>query len=142
MKDKTYSVLIADDDPLIRQVLRLLLRGSEYDVIGEAANGDAALAMVQSLQPDFVLLDIKMPGLDGLDVLKRLRDMMMSAHIIIVSADSTSDKVQRAVAYGADGYIIKPFNAGVVLDAFERCLSAPDPRPPQERESRPAPEKP
>lgn len=126
MNNKRTSVLIADDDSYIRGVLRLLLRSDEYEVVGEAADGEAALELCSRLRPAVVLLDINMPNKDGLEVLDELNAAKYSGKVVLISADATLDKVQLSVQKRAAGFIVKPFNSGTVLDELRMCLQKPD----------------
>ena len=126
MNNKRTSVLIADDDSYIRGVLRLLLRSDEYEVVGEAADGEAALELCSRLRPAVVLLDINMPNKDGLEVLDELNAAKYSGKVVLISADATLDKVQLSVQKRAAGFIVKPFNSGTVLDELRMCLQKTD----------------
>ena len=110
------SVLIVDDDSLMREMLKAILRSEEYQVVGEAANGEDAIALCARLSPRLVLLDIHMPKMDGLQVLAASKQAQPEVKVIMVSADATMDKVAEAVQKGAVGFVIKPFNAARVLD--------------------------
>jgi two-component system chemotaxis response regulator CheY len=116
------SVLIVDDDSLMREMLKAILRSEEYQVVGEAANGEDAIALCARLNPRLVLLDIHMPKMDGLQVLAAIRQAQPGVKVIMVSADATMDKVAEAVQKGAVGFVIKPFNAARVLDKVGECI--------------------
>jgi two-component system chemotaxis response regulator CheY len=116
------SVLIVDDDSLMREMLKAILRSEEYQVVGEAANGEDAIALCARLSPRLVLLDIHMPKMDGLQVLAAIRQAQPGVKVIMVSADATMDKVAEAVQKGAVGFVIKPFNAARVLDKVGECI--------------------
>jgi len=120
------TVILADDDPLIRELLRLILRTSNYNVVAEASHGDAVLALNGNLHPDIVLLDIAMPGMDGLSVLKALRAASPACRVVMISGGATADRVREALALGASGFIVKPFTPGKLLDELEMALG---PRP-------------
>ena len=122
MNNKRTSVVIADDDSYMRGLLRLLLRTDEYDVVGEAANGEAALDLCGRLRPAVILLDINMPNKDGLEVLDDLNAAKYAGKVVLISAEATLDKVKLALQKGAAGFIVKPFNSGTVLDELRLCL--------------------
>jgi two-component system chemotaxis response regulator CheY len=122
MNNKRTSVVIVDDDPYMRGVLRLLLRSDEYEVVGEAAHGEAALELCIRLRPAVVLLDINMPNKDGLEVLDELKTAKYAGKVVLISGEATLDKVKLAVQKGAAGFIVKPFNSGTVLDELRICL--------------------
>jgi two-component system chemotaxis response regulator CheY len=121
-KKKKASVLIVDDDALMREVLRTVLREGEFDVVGDASNGEDAADLCAKLKPDVVLLDINMPRLDGIDGLARIRANSPACKVIMISSAATVDRVRDAVAGGAAGFIVKPFNAGRVLQEIEDLL--------------------
>lgn len=116
------SVLIVDDDPMIRQVLRLMLREFGYTVVGEADNGDEGLAACNRYKPDIVCLDINMPGTDGLTTLQMIREQQPGTIVIMVTGDASATVVKESIAKGAAGYILKPFNAAKVVDSIEAII--------------------
>jgi len=120
---KNYSVLVVDDDNLMREMLKAILRSEEYQVVGEASNGEDALALCARLKPRLVLLDINMPKMDGLQVLEAIRQAQPETKIIMVSAEATMDKVTEAIKKGAAGFVVKPFKAARVLDKVSECIN-------------------
>lgn len=118
------SVLLVDDDGMLREMLGLILLGEHYRVIGDAANGREAVAQFIKLQPDLVLLDIHMPEMDGLHALEAIRRIKPDAMVMMMSAEATMDKVAEAIKLGAAGFVVKPFNAASVLDRVESCLKS------------------
>ena len=100
-------ILIVDDHPLTRDALSSLLDAGGFDVVGEAADGAAALELAQSLQPDLVLLDLSMPGLDGLSALPRLRAAAPGCEVVVLTASGTEDNLLAAIRGGAAGYLLK-----------------------------------
>lgn len=104
----SIRVLLADDHTLVRAGIRALLAGmTEVDVVGEAADGEAALQMALRLQPDIVLMDIAMKGMNGLQATTRLREALSAARVIILSMHATGDYLQQALRAGAAGYLLK-----------------------------------
>jgi two-component system chemotaxis response regulator CheY len=91
-------------------------------VVGEAAYGEDAIALCARLNPRWVLLDIHMPKMDGLQVLAAIRQAQPGVKVVMVSADTTMDKFAEAVQRGAVGFVIKPFNAARVLDKVGECI--------------------
>lgn len=116
-------ILIVDDADITRALLRTLLRREEYDVVGEASNGEQAIEMAQRVQPDVICLDVDMPKMGGLEVLAQLRQTLPQAAVLMVTAHTERETVQTAIANGAAGYIVKPFNAGRVLASIEAALA-------------------
>ncbi len=115
-------ILIADDNAVMRAVLRALLRDEGYDVIGEAADGAAAVDMAKRLAPDIVCLDIVMPKTDGLQALQEIRAALPAAVVLMISGNADRESVAAAVAGGAVGYILKPFNAARVIDTMKKAV--------------------
>ena len=108
------AVLVVDDDAPIRRMLERTLRAEGYDVAG-AANGGEALAAVERSVPDLIILDVAMPGLDGLAVCRRLRARGLALPILLLTArDAVTDRVEGLDA-GADDYLVKPFAAEELL---------------------------
>lgn len=108
------KVLLAEDDPLTRQGLAEVLRGEGYEVV-EAADGVQTLALFERETPDFVCLDVMMPGLNGYDVCRRLRGRQPQTPIVFISAKSEEvDKVV-GLELGADDFIVKPFGVKEVV---------------------------
>ena len=116
------SVLIVDDDNISRDILRTFLQSENYRVAGEASNGQDAVMQCVALKPDLVLLDINMPKMDGLQALEEIRKANPAAMVLMVSANATMHKVKEAMAKGAVGFVVKPFNPASVLDKIEMCL--------------------
>lgn len=105
---RAWRVLIADDESLIRLDLREMLSELGYDVIGEAGDGRTALDLSRKLQPDIVIMDIKMPELDGIAVAEELTREKI-APVVLLTAYSDQSLVERAKEAGVVGYVVKPF---------------------------------
>lgn len=115
------TVLIADDHPLMRQGIRLSLAGDHHiSVVGEAANGDEVLECVGFAQPDIIILDLDMPGRDGLSVLRELNRRGMAAGVIILTLHTGADLITGALELGVRGYIIKSSAVIEVVEAVRR----------------------
>ncbi len=112
------NVLTIDDNEMTRTVLRAMLFGTAHHVCGEAANGKAGYELALKLLPDVVLLDILMPDLSGIDVLKQLKEVMPQVVVLMVTGERDTDTLRQCVAAGASGFIVKPFNAATVLKAL------------------------
>ncbi|MCW7541095.1 response regulator transcription factor [Aquabacterium sp. A7-Y] len=102
------TVVLADDHQLVRAGLRSLIEDfGDYQVLGEAQDGEEAIALVLRLQPDVLLLDITMPRLTGLDALPRIKQASAGTRLLIVSMYDSADFVMQALRLGADGYLLK-----------------------------------
>src|SRR5437763_15153820 len=111
-KGVSIRVLIADDHSLVRQGLRRYLDMAEdIDVVGEASDGEEAMALVETAGPDIVLLDIRMPGVDGLEAARRTRDKFPNVGTIMLTAYDDRQFVVEAVRAGARGYVLKARDA-------------------------------
>jgi response regulator NasT len=106
-------VVIADDESIIRLDLKEILEGDGYLVVGEAARGDDALAMIRELEPDLALLDIKMPGLDGIEVARQIKGG--STVVVLLTAFSQRALIESARDAGVVAYLVKPFRSSEIL---------------------------
>ena len=120
---KRRNVLIIDDNDMSRMLLRGILRGDEYEIVGEATNGKSGIELALKLEPDIVCLDNMMPEMSGLEVLREIRPKLPQTVILMVTGSTDRETVQAALQGGANGYIVKPYNAGRVLDALEQALA-------------------
>jgi DNA-binding NarL/FixJ family response regulator len=100
-------ILIVDDHPLTREALAALLEQHGFDVAGQAGDGEEAVTLATRLQPDLVLLDLSMPGLDGLQALPRLREAAPTCEVVVLTASGTEDNLLAAIRAGAAGYLLK-----------------------------------
>jgi two-component system chemotaxis response regulator CheY len=115
------TVLIVDDEPLVRSWIRTALANLGCQVRGDVADGTQAILRHAKLRPDITFLDINMPGKNGIDTLREILRASPDAFVVMVSADSTLDNVQRAIKHGASGFIVKPFTINkfrMVLDKY------------------------
>src|SRR5712691_9251302 len=101
------SILIVDDHPLTRSALSALLGQNGFSVVGEAADGESAIEQARELSPDLVLLDLSMPGMNGLEALPRLREAAPSAEVVVLTASGTEENLLGAIRGGAAGYLLK-----------------------------------
>jgi response regulator NasT len=115
-------VLIAEDEALIRLDLAEMLVEEGYDVVGEAGDGETAVRLARELKPELVILDIKMPIMDGLAAAEKIADDRI-APVVILTAFSQRDLVERARAAGAMAYLVKPFQKSDLVPAIEIALS-------------------
>ncbi len=114
--------MIAEDEALIRMDLAEMLVEEGYDVIGQAADGGEAIALAEQLEPDLVILDVKMPVLDGIAAAERIARQRL-APVVMLTAFSQRDLVERARDAGAMAYVVKPFSASDLVPAIEMALS-------------------
>jgi DNA-binding NarL/FixJ family response regulator len=103
----TERVLIVDDHPLTRDALAALLAQQGFDVVGEAEDGDTAISAAETLQPDLVLLDLTMPGVDGLTALPRIRERAPASEVVVLTASDAEENLLAAIRAGASGYLLK-----------------------------------
>ncbi|VXB41215.1 response regulator [Nocardioides sp. AX2bis] len=136
---RELSVLVVDDDFMVASIhTRFVERAAGFRVVGVVATGEAALAEVERLAPDLVLLDVHLPDVDGIEVLRRLRATGNDVGVVMVTAAREADTVRAAVAGGAAHYLVKPFEADDLLwrlEAFRAARAALDgsSRPAQEQ---------
>jgi two-component system, response regulator PdtaR len=111
-------VVIAEDEAIIRLDLAEMLIEEGYDVVGETGRGNEVLALVERLQPDLVLMDVQMPGLDGISAAKLISDQRLAA-VVILTAFSQRELITRARDAGVMAYLVKPFQQGELVAAIE-----------------------
>jgi response regulator NasT len=114
-------VVIADDESIIRLDLKEILEGDGYLVVGEAARGDDALAMIRELKPDLALLDIKMPGMDGIEVARELKGT--NTVVVLLTAFSQRNLIESARDAGVVAYLVKPFRSSEILPKIAALMN-------------------
>ena len=114
-------VVVADDESIVRMDLREMLESLGYLVVGEAGDGESAVHMSRELKPDIVVMDIKMPGMDGIEAGRILTEERI-APVLLLTAYSQQDLVARAKEAGVMAYIVKPFNEADLAPAIEVAL--------------------
>lgn len=117
------SILIADDHLVVRLGLRTILAGTEFDVVGEALDGEEAVKLAAKLKPDLVVLDVRMPGTDGLAALSRIKLATPSTPVLMLSTYDNPTYIAKAVALGASGYIFKGASRDELLTAFRKAAA-------------------
>ncbi|CQR25605.1 two-component response regulator [Streptococcus varani] len=115
-------ILIADDDPIVRLDIATILEAANYEVVAETSDGFEAIEYCQKHHPDLVVMDIKMPLLDGLAASKKILDDNLAYGVILLSAYSDETRVQKAKIYGASAYLVKPLDAKSLIPMVEVCL--------------------
>jgi two-component system, NarL family, response regulator DegU len=117
-------VVLADDHDIVRKGIRNLLRkSSDIIVVGEANNGNDAIRLVNQLQPDVLLLDIEMPGMNGVDVVRRLDEAGLNVNILVLSAYDDQEYILEMLGSGASGYLLKEETPEYILDAVHGVAS-------------------
>lgn len=123
MTGKIRTVVV-DDDALVRAGLRLILGGdAQIEVVGEATDGQEAVALVRSATPDVVLMDIRMPRMDGLAATRRLLEQGTSSRIIVLTTFDSDDMVLTALRHGASGFLLKDTPPADLVDAVRRVAA-------------------
>ena len=116
------TIVIVDDVAFVRKTLTTLLSNANYQVIGEASNGEDASKLFESLKPDLITMDMVMPGISGIEATRKIMSFDKKAKVIIISALNQENIIMEAINAGAKDYIIKPFSAQDILKAVERAL--------------------
>lgn len=117
-----YKVLIVDDEPSIREGMTTLIEWESFgfEVCGTAANGREALAKADELEPDLMLVDIRMPGINGLELIERIREKGSDCHFLILSGYSDFDYAKKAIGFRVDGYLLKPVDEKELCESLAR----------------------
>ncbi|WP_068481824.1 ANTAR domain-containing response regulator [Pseudoclavibacter helvolus] len=115
-------VVVAEDESLIRLDIVEILRDNGFDVVGEAGDGETAVALAKELRPDLVIMDVKMPQLDGISAAEQLSKDNI-APVVLLTAFSQKELVERATEAGALAYVVKPFTQNDLLPAIEIALA-------------------
>lgn len=116
------SVLIVDDAIFMRQSLKRMLEPHGYTVCGEAGDGKEAIQKFKECHPDVTILDITMPEMSGIEALKVIKELDASAKIVICSALGQQEQLAQAIRYGAEDFIVKPFEEEHMIAAIEKVL--------------------
>lgn len=121
-------VLMIDDHPLFRRGVRQLLELEDrYEVVGEAASGQQGIESARLLDPDLILLDLNMKGMDGLETLRTMRDLGVDARIIVLTVSNAADDLMAAIRAGSDGYILKDNEPEVILRLIADAMEGRNP---------------
>jgi len=120
-------IAIAEDEAIIRRDLRETLEGQGYTIVGDVGRGDDALALIKETRPDVAILDVKMPGMDGIDVAEALTEDLVCA-VVLLTAFSERSLVERARDAGVMAYLVKPFQAGDLVPSIELARARFDER--------------
>ena len=131
MTDKTIRVLICDDHPVVRSGLRGMLRSQpDMEVVAEAANGAQAVALASQFSPDVVLMDLRMPGMDGVRATEKIRSEQPDVHILVLTTYETDADILHAVEKGATGFLLKDAREEDLFDAIRQTALGRSPLAP------------
>jgi two-component system, response regulator PdtaR len=119
----TRRVVIAEDEAIIRLDLKEILLDEGYDVVGETGRGDEAVDLVRAHHPDLVILDVKMPGSDGLAAARAIRDLELKVAVLILTAFSQRNLIDEAREAGVAAYLVKPFQRIELMPAIDQAVA-------------------
>jgi DNA-binding NarL/FixJ family response regulator len=122
--DVTGRVLIVDDDPIVREAVRAVLESVGHEIVGEGGNGVEALELTGRLRPQVVLIDQRMPVMDGLDATAAICERYAEVDVIVMSAHEDPESIRRSIAAGASEHVVKGTGAGALRAAVERTLAS------------------
>jgi len=122
MPERTKRVVIAEDEAIIRLDLKEILESEGYDVVGETGRGDEAVELVATQHPDLAILDVKMPGLDGIEAARRITSEYRTAALIL-TAFSQRNLIEDARDAGVAAYLVKPFQRNELIPAIEVAIA-------------------
>ncbi|MBK8186530.1 MAG: two-component system response regulator NarL [Cellvibrio sp.] len=124
MSQTTSSIMLVDDHPLLRKGLRQLITlVDDMEVVAEASNGADAITLANEHDPDLILMDLNMQGMDGLETLRRMREDGISSRIVMLTVSDADEDVLNAISSGADGYLLKDMEPEEMLAQIERALT-------------------
>jgi two-component system nitrate/nitrite response regulator NarL len=122
--DGTIRILIADDHAIFRDALKTLIAGEpEFEIIGEASDGQEALELIRKLDPDILLLDCIMPKISGIEVLQKLSDRQYRTRAILLSGGANHDEISKAFRLGARGYVLKESAANTLFKSMRAVMA-------------------
>ena len=120
---KIVRTLVVDDSAFMRNILKKILSSTnKYVVVGEASNGKEAIEKVKELKPDLITMDIVMPEMDGIEATRRIKKEFPDIKIVMCTSVDQEKKMIEAIEAGADGYIVKPFQAQKVLEQLNKLF--------------------
>ena len=119
----SIRVVVADDHEMIRRGLGALFADTNISIVGEAATGDEAIEQTRKLKPDVLMLDIRMPGMDGIDTLEKIKSEMPETRVVMMSTYDNPTYVARSSALGASDYVLKGASRAQLLEAVTRAAA-------------------
>lgn len=124
MSTDAATIMLVDDHPLLRKGLKQLIAlEDDMQVVAEASNGQDALRLAPEHDPDLIVLDLNMQGMDGIETLKKLRDAGVTSRIIMLTVSDADDDVVAAITNGADGYLLKDMEPEQLLEQIHRAVT-------------------
>ncbi len=119
------KILVVDDFSTMRRIIKNLLRKLGYEQVDEAEDGAKALPMLHGGAYDFLITDLNMPGMSGLDLLRAVRDdaSLSKLPVLVVTADANREQIVEAAQAGVNGYVVKPFTAAVLQEKIEQIFA-------------------
>lgn len=123
MEHEKIRIIVADDEPVTKMDLRELLVSAGYAVVAEASDGLDAVELCRKHQPDLILLDVKMPFLDGLSAARIIHEEDLAGAIVMLTAYSERDFIDRAKSYGVGGYLVKPIDEKSLVPSIELAIA-------------------
>jgi two-component system nitrate/nitrite response regulator NarL len=119
-----HRILLVDDHPMMRHGIRQMLElEADFEIVGEAGNGEEALSLIEPLQPDLVLLDNNMPQMNGIETLRRLRAMNYTAKVLLFTVSDAEDDIRDALRLDADGYLLKDMEPELLIQYIRDALN-------------------
>lgn len=119
----SYSVMLVDDHPLLRKGLRQLLAfEDQLQIVAEASSGAEAIVLANELEPDLIILDLNMQGMDGHQTLKKMRDDGVTSRIVMLTVSDSNEDVIKAISLGADGYLLKDSDPDELLEQIKKAV--------------------
>ena len=119
----SYSVMLVDDHPLLRKgLLQLLAFEDQLQIVAEASSGAEAIVLANELEPDLIILDLNMQGMDGHQTLKKMRDDGVTSRIVMLTVSDSNEDVIKAISLGADGYLLKDSDPDELLEQIKKAV--------------------
>lgn len=123
MSDNPATIMLVDDHPLLRKGLKQLISmEDDLAVIAECSNGADALVQAAELDPDLIILDLNMQGMDGIETLKRMRDQGVTSRIVMLTVSDADEDIVAAITHGADGYLLKDMDPELLMEQIIRAI--------------------
>ena len=115
---KKHSIMVVDDSRIVHAEMRKMLEGSEFQIVGSCRSGEEAIERYEELKPELITLDVIMPGMDGIETCRKVKDRWPEAQIFVVSSMAYDEIINKAVEAGAKGFLFKPFTKDTLLEGL------------------------